>query len=366
MKGARGAAWALAIVVAGRSRRQATTRAPTRRAGCRARLSLATASSAALALAGLDRKIADLDAEEASGKREIEALGARIAEAHARVIARGRAFYRATRAGMLPIGGGFDALVEHAMKVERMRHGVSADLAAERELRAHAVDLAHLLERVERDRVALAAQRSAMDAERVAVEDESRRQQAFDRAFESSTGASDYVAVYGGGGAAADPSSPVGFAASRGRLLFPVAGRAEARPARREGTNGPGLEIRAPLGSVVRSVYAGRVAFADRYGPYGRIVIVDHGEHYYSVSGNLGSADVRVGDEVTPGERLGTVGDDGQGSMLYFEIRHGTETLVPGTWLGPSRAYLPNAFACPGPHPRTRSTTAITSASARM
>ena len=52
------------------------------------------------------------------------------------------------------------------------------------------------------------------------------------------------------------------------------------------------------------------------------------------MSGNLGSTDVRVGDEVTPGERLGTVGDDGQGAMLYFEIRHGAETLAPGSWLG--------------------------------
>ena len=85
---------------------------------------------------------------------------------------------------------------------------------------------------------------------------------------------------------------------------------------------------------MVRSVYAGRVAFADRYGPYGKIVIVDHGAHYYSVSGNLGSVDVHVGDEVTPGARLGTVGDDGQGAMLYFEIRHGTETVPPGPWVG--------------------------------
>ena len=168
----------------------------------------------------------------------------------------------------------------------------------------------------------------------MAQEDETRRQQAFDRAFETSSGATDYVAVYGGGGASADPAAPVGFAASRGRLLCPVAGRAEARAAHREGTNGPGLEIRAGLGSVVRAVYAGRVAFADRYGPYGRIVIVDHGDHYYSVSGNLGATDVRVGDEVTPGERLGTIGDEGQGAMLYFEIRHGTETLAPGSWLG--------------------------------
>jgi septal ring factor EnvC (AmiA/AmiB activator) len=76
------------------------------------------------------------------------------------------------------------------------------------------------------------------------------------------------------------------------------------------------------------------VAFADRYGPYGRIIIIDHGEHYYSVSGNLASADVKVGDELSAGERLGTVGDDGQGAMLYFEIRHGTETIAPGPWLG--------------------------------
>jgi septal ring factor EnvC (AmiA/AmiB activator) len=84
----------------------------------------------------------------------------------------------------------------------------------------------------------------------------------------------------------------------------------------------------------VRAVYAGRIAFADRYGPYGRIVIVDHGDHYYTVSGNLGSSDVKVGDEVTAGERLGTVGDEGQGAMLYFEVRHGTETVTPAPWLG--------------------------------
>ena len=293
-----------------------------------------TRSGTSLALAALDRKIADVDAEEARGKREIEVLGGRIADAHARVIARGRAFYRATRAGMLPIGGGFDALVEHAMRVERMRHAVASDLAAEKELRGRAVDLTRLLDRLGKDRLALSAQRAAMDAERVAQEDETRRQQAFDRAFETSTGAADYVAVYGGSGTSSDTAGPVGFAASRGRLLFPIAGRAEARPARREGTGGPGLEIRAPFGSVVRSVYAGRVAFADRYGPYGKIVIVDHGDHYFSVSGNLGSVDVRVGDEISPGERLGTVGDDGQGAMLYFEIRHGTETLPPGPWIG--------------------------------
>ena len=140
-----------------------------------------------------------------------------------------------------------------------------------------------------------------MDAARLAMEDEQRRQAAFDNAFETSTGGSgDYVAVYGGTGAAPEPSAG-GFAAARGRLLFPVAGRAEVRPAHREGTDGPGLEIHAPVGTVVRAVFAGRVAFADRYGPYGRIVILDHGDHYYSVSGDLDEVDVKIGQEVGAG-----------------------------------------------------------------
>ncbi len=288
----------------------------------------------ALALAALDRKIADLDAEEQTDKRELGSIGGRIGELHARVLSRGKAFYRMTRAGMLPLGGGFDALVSHAIRVERARRTLSLDLTSERQLREHAVDLSRALERVARDRVALATQRTAMDAARLAMDDEQRRQQAFDKAFETSSGNGEYVAVYGGSGAAADNGTAGGFHSSRGRLLFPVAGRADARPARREGADGPGLEIRAALGSVVRAVFAGRVAFADRYGPYGRIIIVDHGEHYYSVSGNLAGVDVKVGDELSAGERLGTVGDDGQGPMLYFEIRHGTETIPPGPWLG--------------------------------
>jgi murein DD-endopeptidase MepM/ murein hydrolase activator NlpD len=291
-------------------------------------------TSPALALAALDRRIADLDAEEQQSKRDLNDLGAKIAEAHTRSLSRGRAFYRLTRAGMLPVGGGFNELVSHAMRVERARRGLAADLEAEKTLRSHGGDLSRSLERIARDRVALGSQRSSVDAARAVADDESRRQSAFDRAFTApSTGAGEYVAVYGGNGAAPDHGGS-GFATSRGRLLFPLAGRSEVRPAHREGTDGPGLEIRGTLGAPVRAVFGGRVAFADRYGPYGRLVILDHGDHYYSVSGNLAGMEVKVGDEVTAGERIGTVGDDGKGAMLYFEVRHGTETLPPSPWLG--------------------------------
>lgn len=289
----------------------------------------------AVALGALDRRIADLDAEEQSDRQEIGRLGGHIAATHLRVLARGKAFYRMTRAGLLPVGGGFAELVTHAMHVERARRVLAADIEEEARLRARAAGLSRELERGERDRVALASQRTAMDAARLAMQDEQRRQAAFDKAFESSTGGSnDYVAVYGGSGLTADPQPIGGFASARGRLLFPVVGRAEVRPAHREGTDGPGLEVRAQVGSVVRAVFAGRVAFADRYGPYGRIVILDHGDHFYTVSGDLDEIDVKIGQELGPGERVGTVGDDGQGPMLYFEVRHGSQTVAPGAWLG--------------------------------
>jgi murein DD-endopeptidase MepM/ murein hydrolase activator NlpD len=295
---------------------------------------LQSLASPALALAALDRRIADIDAEEQSAKTEMSALGGQIADAHGRVLAQGRAFYRLTRSGMLPLGGGFGQLVSHAMHVERARRALANDIVHEKDIRDRGVELAHALERISRDRVSLATQRTEMDAARIAMQDEQRREAAFDKAFESSTGASEYVAVYGGAGASQDDDSRAGFASARGRLLFPVAGRAEVRPAKREGTDGPGLEIQAALGTPVRAPYAGRVAFTDRYGPYGRIVILDHGDHYYTVCGNLASADVKVGDDVASGQRIGTVGDEGQGAMLYFEVRHGSQTVPPGPWLG--------------------------------
>jgi len=285
-----------------------------------------------LALAALDRKIADIDAEDAASRKEIAGLGEKIAHAHGRVLLRGRGFYRLTKAGLLALGGGFDALVTHAMRVERARHALAEDLAGEATLRERGAELSRNLERVARDRVALASQRTAMDAARLAMQDEERRRAAFDRAFQTSSGAGDYVPVTGG--LAPDPVTPGGFQASRGRLLFPVIGRADVRATRREGTDGPGLEVHAPAGTNVRAVFAGRVAFADRYGAYGRIVIIDHGDHYYSVSGNLATAEVKLGDVVAAGERIGTVGDEGQGPMLYLEIRHGSDTVPPGPWLG--------------------------------
>jgi septal ring factor EnvC (AmiA/AmiB activator) len=82
-------------------------------------------------------------------------------------------------------------------------------------------------------------------------------------------------------------------------------------------------------------VAAGRVAFADRYDDYGLTVILDHGDHYYSLYANLRSTEVRAGDGLPSGGRIGMVGGDGtHGTALYFELRHKASTLDPSPWLG--------------------------------
>ncbi|MEO7112434.1 MAG: peptidase, partial [Polyangiaceae bacterium] len=101
---------------------------------------MAQVTSPALALASLDRKIADFDAEEAASKKELLDLDPQIAHAHAESLVHGRWFYKLTRAGMLPVGGGFDELVTHAMHVERARRALSSDLSRENKLRARGAE----------------------------------------------------------------------------------------------------------------------------------------------------------------------------------------------------------------------------------
>ncbi len=46
-----------------------------------------------------------------------------------------------------------------------------------------------------------------------------------------------------------------------------------------------GVEIRAPAGTAVQAVRAGRVVYAGWFTGYGKMVIVDHGDRLYSVYG---------------------------------------------------------------------------------
>lgn len=294
-------------------------------------------------LARVNQAIAQADASLEQFRRERAMI-------HKRMVLRGRAYYRLSQAGLLPIGGGFDALLDHTSKLDRLRQGLGRDARAAKSLEQKSAQMLQTRVQLVAKQQPLQLQREAMARAHVALMQTQDRQMAFERAF-SRVGpglgdGGDYTAVYGAG---SDPGQTSGsgvgshilmrevkgFEAMMGRLSFPVAGRTEVRVVRRMGAGGPGLELLAPSGGQVLSVYQGRVAFADEYGTYGKVVIIDHGNQYFSVYGELGEVQVKVGQDVGARGPVGLVGvkASGQGS-LYFELRQGSDTIDPAPWFG--------------------------------
>jgi septal ring factor EnvC (AmiA/AmiB activator) len=96
-----------------------------------------------------------------------------------------------------------------------------------------------------------------------------------------------------------------------------------------------GIEIKAREGDDVKAVHQGVVVYADWFKGYGLVVVLDHGDHYYTLYAHLGKADVKVGEAVTEGQAIGMVGETGLSDeqTLYFELRHHGTPLDPLTWL---------------------------------
>ena len=83
----------------------------------------------------------------------------------------------------------------------------------------------------------------------------------------------------------------------------------------------PGLEITAPTGSLVRASRSGRVAVAARQlSGWGKTVVVDHLDGYFSIYAGLNQLLVMPGATLRQGVPLGVVGE----GALHFEIRYGS------------------------------------------
>jgi murein hydrolase activator len=95
-----------------------------------------------------------------------------------------------------------------------------------------------------------------------------------------------------------------------------------------------GLEIEAPVGEEIRAVEKGKIVFADRFSGYGKMLIIDHGDRYYTVYAHLSDFLKKSGDPVKRGEAVALVGDSESlvGSKLYFEMRKDGRSIDPTPW----------------------------------
>ncbi|HEV2111750.1 MAG TPA: peptidoglycan DD-metalloendopeptidase family protein [Gammaproteobacteria bacterium] len=127
------------------------------------------------------------------------------------------------------------------------------------------------------------------------------------------------------------------FSGLRGRLLWPVNGRLVShygQPRAGGHMRWEGDLIAAPVGTPVRAVSYGRVVYADWMPHFGLLVILDHGDGYLSIYAHNQSIDHQVGDWVQAGETIAALGESGgqEQPALYFELRHGKDTLDPRRW----------------------------------
>jgi septal ring factor EnvC (AmiA/AmiB activator) len=126
------------------------------------------------------------------------------------------------------------------------------------------------------------------------------------------------------------------FAKLRGKLAWPVAGKLVASfgQTRAGGLKWDGVLLAGAQGTPVRAIYHGRVVYADWLSGLGLLTIIDHGDGYLSLYGHNERLFKEVGERVTAGDTIATLGDSGgrPSPGLYFEIRKGGHPIDPRPW----------------------------------
>ncbi len=131
------------------------------------------------------------------------------------------------------------------------------------------------------------------------------------------------------------------FLSSKGGLAMPVKGAVISKFGSRTGTDDntftfqTGIDIRAERGEPVRCVFRGEVLYADWLKGYGNLIIINHGDNYYTLYAHMEELFKKKGDVVEGHEVIATAGDTGsiRGTSLHFEVRHHGKPVDPLKWL---------------------------------
>lgn len=102
-----------------------------------------------------------------------------------------------------------------------------------------------------------------------------------------------------------------------------------------------GIELAAKANDKVLALAPGKVVFVGALPGFERVVVLEHGGGYLSLTGRLLGVAVAEGEELEAGALLGRAGpkaiDDGLGTTVYVELRHGQRPVDPEPWLEPER-----------------------------
>ena len=144
-------------------------------------------------------------------------------------------------------------------------------------------------------------------------------------------------------GSPTDPSWVVNGGSLTGVFIRPAEGRFSSPfgPRGNPFGNGPmemhnGIDIANTTGTPIKAAASGEVFKSQVMGAYGNMIAVKHkvnGKDMSTVYAHLSTINVKVGDKVTQGQVIGTMGSTGRstGPHLHFEIQNGigVHTFAP-------------------------------------
>ena len=93
-----------------------------------------------------------------------------------------------------------------------------------------------------------------------------------------------------------------------------------------------GLDIPAAHGTAILASGGGRVLSAGYRGPYGKAIVIDHGNGMQTLYGHCSTLYVRAGEFVMPQQKIAAVGSTGRstGPHLHFEVIRNGVRVAPG------------------------------------
>jgi len=315
----------------------------------------AAAREIATALVKAERSASGAEADAQARDEELAEVKERLARTREQVARRAVALYKAGELGPIQVVFSAGSLRDRIARIQALQLLLDHDEALLARFTEQRNELARARIAAEQAGVARSEARAALLARRAELEEERRarralledvrRDQARERALLNELEAAARELEAKLEGLARTPTGPPPgsppFASQQGALGPPVAGRVLRRFGRvldaeyRTETFRKGVDFAVERGEPVYAVAAGEVRYAGWFAGYGRMVILDHGDGYFSVSGHLDEIGVELGQWLAAGDALGSAGETGSltGARLYFEIRRGAEALDPAEWL---------------------------------
>jgi septal ring factor EnvC (AmiA/AmiB activator) len=309
----------------------------------------------AAALQSAEREASGAERDAAAREAELAAVKERLAHTRELLARRAVALYKAGELGPVQVVFAAGSLRDRIARIQALQLLLDHDQVLLARFTVERNELARA--RIAADRASqhrneaqaqLVARRAEAEEERRArraLLEEVQRDRARERALLNELEAAARELEAKLEGLARTPSVPrpgaLPFASLAGALPPPVAGRVLRGFGRvldaeyRTETFRKGVDFAVERGEPVYAVAAGEVRYAGWFAGYGRMLILDHGDGFFTVSGHLDGFEAGVGDVLAAGDRVGSAGETGSltGPRLYFEIRRGAEALDPAEWL---------------------------------